>query len=186
MRFLHFGKDQSGKKRKKQEDSDQKELSCWAVVVWLLSRVQLFATPWTVACQPPLSSTISWSLLTESVMPSNQLILCHPLLLLPQGWLQQNKWPRKETRRRHTSGGNLGARKNWTNSRNTEMVKWSDFDNCVVAEGKQRRLDKTDSQIYSGNEECLHNDPIPEILKEMAVVWSTFITQLNHIDGGIQ
>ena len=44
-------------------------------------------TPWTVACQAPLSITISWSLLKlmsiESVMPSNHLILCRPLLLLP-------------------------------------------------------------------------------------------------------
>ena len=44
-------------------------------------------TPWTAVCQAPLSSTISWSLLKftsiESVMPSNHLILCHPLLLLP-------------------------------------------------------------------------------------------------------
>ena len=51
----------------------------------LFSRVQLFATPWTAARQAPLSFTISWSLLKlmsiESVMPSNYLILCHPLLL---------------------------------------------------------------------------------------------------------
>ena len=51
------------------------------------SRVRLFATPWTAARQAPLSFTISWSLLKlmsiESVMPSNHLILCHPLLLLP-------------------------------------------------------------------------------------------------------
>ena len=57
------------------------------VVVQLLSRVCLFVTPWTATCQPSLSFTISWSLLklmsTESVMPSNHLILCHPLLLLP-------------------------------------------------------------------------------------------------------
>ena len=50
------------------------------------SRIQLFATPWTVACQAPLSHTISWSLLTfmsiASVMPSSHLILWHPLLLL--------------------------------------------------------------------------------------------------------
>ena len=55
--------------------------------VQLLSHVQLFATPWTVACQATLSFTISCSLLKlmsiESVMPSNYLILCHPLLLLP-------------------------------------------------------------------------------------------------------
>ena len=51
------------------------------------SRVQLFATPWTAAHQASLSITNSWSLLelmsTESVTPSNHLILCHPLLLLP-------------------------------------------------------------------------------------------------------
>ena len=55
--------------------------------VQLLSRVQLFATPWTAAHQASLSITNSWSLLklmsTESVMPSNHLILCCPLLLLP-------------------------------------------------------------------------------------------------------
>ena len=55
-------------------------------VVQLLSRVWLFATPWTVARQGSLSFTISWSLLRlmsiESVMPSNHLIFCHPLLLL--------------------------------------------------------------------------------------------------------
>ena len=51
-----------------------------------LSCVRLFATSWTAAHQAFLSFTISWSLLklmsTESVMPSNHLILC-PLLLLP-------------------------------------------------------------------------------------------------------
>ena len=52
-----------------------------------LSRVRLFATPWTAACQASLSITNSWSLLKlmsiESVMPSNHLILCRPLLLPP-------------------------------------------------------------------------------------------------------
>ena len=53
----------------------------------MLSHVQLFATPWTAACQASLSNTNSWCLLklmsTELVMPSNHLIFCHPLLLLP-------------------------------------------------------------------------------------------------------
>ena len=52
-----------------------------------LSRVQLFAIPWTAARQASLSFTISWSLLKlmsiESVMPCNHLVLCCPLLLLP-------------------------------------------------------------------------------------------------------
>ena len=52
-----------------------------------LSRVRLFATPWTAALQASLSFTNSRSLLklmsTESVMPCNHLVLCHFLLLLP-------------------------------------------------------------------------------------------------------
>ena len=51
-----------------------------------LSHVQMFSTPWTVACQAFLSISNSQSLLKlmsiESVMPSNHFILCHPLLLL--------------------------------------------------------------------------------------------------------
>ena len=55
--------------------------------VQLLSRVRLFASPWTAACQASLSITNSQSLpkpmSIESVMPPNYLILCRPLLLLP-------------------------------------------------------------------------------------------------------
>ena len=55
--------------------------------VQLLSRVQLFMTPWTAAHQASLSFSISWSFLKlmsiESVIPSNHLNFLHPLLLLP-------------------------------------------------------------------------------------------------------
>ena len=58
-------------------------ICCWSV----LSCVQLFATPWTAACQSSPSFTISRSLLkftsTELVILSNYLILCHPLHPLP-------------------------------------------------------------------------------------------------------
>ena len=58
------------------------QTSSW---VQSLSHVWLFATPWTAACQASLSITNSWSLLKlMSItlgMPSNHLILCHPLLL---------------------------------------------------------------------------------------------------------
>ena len=54
------------------------------VVVQSISHVPL-CDPWTAVRQAPLSFTVSWSLLRfrsiESVMPSNHLILCHPLLL---------------------------------------------------------------------------------------------------------
>ena len=55
--------------------------------VQLLSWVRLSATPWTAAHQASLSIANSWSLLklmsVDMVMPSNHLILCHPLLLVP-------------------------------------------------------------------------------------------------------
>ena len=67
----------------KQLSSNLKKFSS----VQSVSRVQLFSSPWTAACQASLSITNSWSLLKlmsiKSVMPSNHLILCHPLLLLP-------------------------------------------------------------------------------------------------------
>ena len=57
------------------------------MVVQFLSRVQLIVTPWTAEHQASQSITNSWSLFKlmsiESMMPSNHLILCHPLLLLP-------------------------------------------------------------------------------------------------------
>ena len=62
-------------------------LCCYCCVVVLVQLPQLFAIPLTTAHQASLSFTIYWSLLkfmsNESVMPSNHLILCCPLLLLP-------------------------------------------------------------------------------------------------------
>ena len=67
-----------------------KPLAVWSrdvVIFQLLSHVWLFVTQWTAAHQASLSFTIYQSLLKlmsiESVMPSNHLILCHPLLCLP-------------------------------------------------------------------------------------------------------
>ena len=56
------------------------------VVVQSISCVRLFATPWTVAPQASLSFTITWNLIkfmSIELIPSNRLILSHPLLLLP-------------------------------------------------------------------------------------------------------
>ena len=70
--------------RKSRSKHDSYYISAEIAVAQSLSRVQLFATPCTTACQASLSFTISQSLLKlmsiESVMPSNHLILCHPLL----------------------------------------------------------------------------------------------------------
>ena len=73
--------------RKKKRSRETSSVIRLAVVVQLLSQVWLFVIPWTAAHQVSLSSTISQSLLKfmsiESVIPSNRLILCCPLLLLP-------------------------------------------------------------------------------------------------------
>ena len=70
------------------------------------SRFQLFVTPWTAACQASLSITNSQSLLKlmsiESVMPSNHLILCRPLLLLPSIFPGSGSFQRSQF---FTSGG---------------------------------------------------------------------------------
>ena len=72
-----------------QEQQNQSflSLSLYYLAVQLLSCIWLSATPWTAACQASLSFTISWSLLKlmfiESVLSSDHLILCLPLLLTP-------------------------------------------------------------------------------------------------------
>ena len=76
------------------KDSSGKSLLMYLATSWnisccclVASHVQLFATPWTAACQASLSFTISQSLIKlmsiRLVIPSNYLILCHPILLLP-------------------------------------------------------------------------------------------------------
>ena len=75
----------------------------FVVVVQLLSRVWLFVTSWTGACQASPSFTISWSLLKltsiELMMPSKHLNLCHFFLLLPSIfpalWSFSNEWTRR-------------------------------------------------------------------------------------------
>ena len=75
-----------------EEETEEKHLNRKSLVyqfssIQLLSRVWLFATPWTAAHQASLSITSSRRLgklmSIELVMPSNHLIFCHPLLLLP-------------------------------------------------------------------------------------------------------
>ena len=86
-------------------------LICNKFVIQSLSCVQLFETPWTAACQASLSITNSQSLLKlmsiESVMPSNHLILCFPLLLCLQSVPASGSFPMSQC---FTSGGQrIGA-----------------------------------------------------------------------------
>ena len=90
-----------------------------------LSCVRHFVTPWTAACQPSLSITSSQSLLKlmsiESVMPSNHLILCHPLLLPPSIFPSIRvfsnesvfciRWPKQSSIKKKKKGGGQGEKK---------------------------------------------------------------------------
>ena len=87
--FLHFTWGTQNLKRKLEDGSKiwSPFSTIWSLSSLFLSRVQFFETPWTTAHQASESFPVSWSLLNfmsiESVIPSNHLILCHPLLLLP-------------------------------------------------------------------------------------------------------
>ena len=79
----------------------------------MLSYVRLFMTPWTAARRASLSFTI-WSLLklmsTESVMPSNHLVLCRPRLLLPSIFPNIRVFSNKLALHMHSSGAqSIGA-----------------------------------------------------------------------------
>ena len=77
------------------------ECSTLTASVQLLSYIQLFVTPWTAARQASLSITNSQSLLKlipiKSVMPSNHLILCYPLLLLPSTFPASGSFPTSQS-----------------------------------------------------------------------------------------
>ena len=80
-------------------------------VVHSLSHVWLFSTTWTTARQASLPFTISWSFLKlmsiESVIPSDHLVLYHPLLLLPQCFPASGSFPMSQL---YASGGqSIGA-----------------------------------------------------------------------------
>ena len=85
--------------------------SSYSIILLLFSCVRLYETPWTVARQASLSITNSWSLLKlmsiESVLPSNHLHVCRPLLLLPSIFAASESFPMSWL---FTSGGqSIGA-----------------------------------------------------------------------------
>ena len=95
--------------------------------VQLLNHVQLFATPWTAACQASLSSSISWNLLKllsiELVMVSNHLILCCPFSSCPQYFPTSEFFPMSQL---FSSGGqSIGASEGHLAApKRSSSVKW--------------------------------------------------------------
>ena len=132
------------------------------VVVQLVSRVQLFVTPWTAAHQTSLSFTIFWSLLKlmsmDSVMPSNHLILCRPFSIFPSIRVFSNelayivKWnllqgPQSHsipTARNNNPGpGEGGGRENIQTLQKSNMAaSWSASASRRVSPPKEKQLEK--------------------------------------------
>ena len=144
-------------------------LSSLAVVISSLSHVQLFVTLWATASQPCLSFTISQSLLRfmclESMMLSNHLILCHPLLLLslifPSIRVFSNDWA-------------LGIRwpKDWTFS--FSLITSSEYSELISF-----KIDWFDLLAIQGTLKSLlqHHNLKASILQH----WAFFMAQLSNL-----
>ena len=108
-----------------------------------LSHVRLFATPWITAHQASLSITNSWYSLRltsiEAVMPSNHLILCHPLLLLPPippsislfQWVNSSAWGGQSTGVSALASFLPKKFQGWSPS---EWTGWISLQRCVFSE----------------------------------------------------
>ena len=137
-----------------------------------LSHVQLFATPWPAACQASLSITNSWSLLKvlsiESVIPSNHLILCGPLLLLlsifpnirvfPSEWVLHIRWPKYWSYRFNVQQLELQS-----NEYSGLIFLWMDWLDLLAVQGTLKSL-------------LQHHSSKASILRCSAL----FIVQLSH------
>ena len=115
--------------------------------VQLLSRVRLFATPWTAACQASLSITISRNLLKlmsiELVMLSNHLIFCHPLLLQHHS----SKVPHFQGQRIPSKTVGAGA---------VAVLHWSNCEEIPHIQGQRR----SPSKMAGGAKSRLESNPI--------------------------
>ena len=139
--------------------SEQQILIRWASKLWSLfssvqwlSRVQLYVTPWITAYQASLSITISWSLLNlmsiKLVMPSNLLILCHPLLPLLEG----EEGRMREQRKRESLKSILSGKFNHNDSDSVLVPEWLVFSGCALVCHSSFQKDQTKMQTsYMAN-----------------------------------
>ena len=136
--------------------------------VWSLSCLQLFATPWTAACQASLSIANSRSLLRlmsiELVMPSNHVFLCHPLSSCSQSFPASGSFP---TSLLFASGGqSIGASASVLpmNTQDWSPLGWTDWI-FLQSKGLWRVWTFTEKIywhirngiLFSHNKECIWN-----------------------------
>ena len=140
------------------------------VVVQLISHVQLFATPRTAARQASLSFTVSRSLLElmsiESVMPSNHLILCLPLLLLPPIFLSNRVFSNESLL-------HIRWPKYWSFSFSFSISPSNEYSGLISF-----RMDRLDLLAVQGTLKSLlqHHRSKTSVLRHSAF----FIVQLSH------
>ena len=140
----------------------------FVAVVQSLSRVHVFVTPWTAACQAPPLSTISRSLLkfmsVELVMPSNHLILCCPLLLFFAFNLSQHQ------------GLFLLCRLdfNWENHLPVGAKVWCKLRKTLVNGGYSQFYFLIEMYKYSSSNTSMgcHFDSV--LTEQAAILWQTF------------
>ena len=144
-------------------------------VVQSLSRLQLFAAPWTAAHQASLSFTISWSWLTlkstESMMPSNHLILCRPFLLLssifPSIWVFSSEsalfihWPKD---------WNLSFSISLSNEYSGLISFWIDWSDLLAVQGTLKSLLQKQSSSIS-NASQMNAQGINTSVSKLPTMW---------------
>ena len=149
-----------------------------------LSRVLLFATPWTAACQDSLSITNSWSLLKlmsiELVMPSNHLILCHPFLPLPWILPASESFPMSQF---FTSGGwcigvSTSASVLPMNIQDWFPLGWTGSSPCSPRDSQESSLTRQFKSIHSSVFSFLYSPTLTSIhdhWKNIALTRWTFV-----------
>ena len=137
-------------------------------VVQSLRCVRLFETPWTAACQASLSFAISQSFITlmsiEDVMPSNHLILCHPLLLLPSIFPSIRVFPvESDLCSRWPKYWSFSSSTSPSNEQSELISFWMDWLDLLAVQGTLKSL----LQHHSS---------------EASILWSSafFMVQLSH------
>ena len=170
-----------------------------SAIVQLLSCIQLFATPWTAACQDSLSFTISCSLLKfmsiELVMPFNHLMFCHPILLLPSIFPSIRifcselalhvRWPKYWNFSFSISHSNEYLLYTWKKNPFESLFQWlflqvcqqlerhlGPLKQCITVDQKIWSLNLLHQQHFGTHEKYKFFSPFPDLLNQKFWWWS--------------
>ena len=157
-----------------------------------LSHVRLFVSPWIAAHQASLSITNSWSLLKlmpiESVMPSNHLILCRPLLLLPPFPPSIRVFSNESTHEATWGGQSIGVSASASvlpmNTQDWPPLGWTGWSSCSPRDSQEsspapqfKNINSSVlSFIYSPTLTSIHDHWKNHSLDQMDLCWQSNIS----------